>query len=288
MKLHAAAALAASTLFAVAPAAAAVSASATFTDFGYTLFDLNPGDGIDASITFTVQQPGSFGTSTSAQAQDNAVGVQASSAQAVQLFAPLSSFAAVAQTSAVGMTSGALSSGMDFVSSGSASATVDGATASFSAAANAGSWGTVFTLSPNTLVVFSGAGTASATTTVGGNNFGTEFANAGAGISITGIGPSGTGSQSSSASVSAYASATYLYYDWITNTWIYEGQSTMQSGDLSASFVNYTGGTLDGSISVTTSASGSTPVAAVPEPGTWLLMFAGIAAVSARARQRAR
>lgn len=291
MNKKTAAALSVAALLTAVPAMAEVSASASLNNLGYVLYDLNPGDGIAPSLTVfsTVWDR----TSVNADVKDSAGGgVAFDTETAPQTFADLQAFASLGRTHGSGMVTGSLNGSNQVAANGAANATLNGVAASFSAQAS--TTGNLvdkqFALSPYTLLVFTGQGHASATTTVGTNAYGEESASASVLLSIYGVGTFGTGTQFSAGILTANATSTVTGFEWNGQTLVtlYAGQSLNKSENLTASFVNATGGELRGSLMVESKVYGSTPISAVPEPTTWALMFAGIAVVSLCARQRVR
>lgn len=278
-----------------APANASVSATATFSDFSVTLFDLNPTDGVTPTITWS-NPYGNYATYTQASTYDkNGYGVNNGSSYhygqldaANTTTANLSHASATASTGAssvAGTPSGSLSA------SGSAFATQTSGGTSFSATAyDPYSSYVTFTLSANTVAVFSAKATTQVATSVGYDSLHntSESANASAGLSVSGANGV-NGSQSASDSLYANASYTYTYQqDPQTGKWgyVYTPQSVTKSSTLSGSFVNLSSGAKTGSLSMWVSASGYSAIAAVPEPESYAMFLAGLGLVGAVVRRR--
>jgi hypothetical protein len=279
-------------------AMAASSASAKFDNLTYTLYDLNPGDGVSASITFIPPSAGTHGSDVGSSASDPGAGSQSGSAWSFQVFGAASSTSTVGDTTATAKLSGSIhAGGVDMLAAGStAGTTYAPSSSSYSASASVGPiWYETFSfdLAPYTLVVFAGSADITATTTIGAAwddwGFPSESANAFASLSVSGNGPSGGGQQSSSQSLSASASFDQVL-DPLTWMYTYVGQSSHETAALAASFANVSGTSLSGKLSASVSISGYSAFAPVtqpvPEPGTWALFGAGLALMGLRAHRR--
>ncbi|UCV21921.1 PEP-CTERM sorting domain-containing protein [Ferribacterium limneticum] len=264
------------------PAMAAVSASATISDFTITLYDLNPLDGIVPTITWAnvsgidpnmatytnANVSGQYGTSYT----NNYMPVGEVNSSMASIFN-----AAASAT----ITTNSLSA------SGSATATSAGGNGkSFTASAQNYNGGGSFQLSANTAVVFQANASTQASSTVGydsstGNG---ESASANAVMTVNGVGASGNGSQNSYDTTSSFVGNYYWWYPNSPST-----QST--SVTLAGAFVNMSAGLLTGTIQLGANASGSTNVvasaiAAVPEPESYAMFLAGLGLIGAMARRR--
>jgi len=165
-----------------------------------------------------------------------------------------------------------------------------GNASSFQAGAEAPQVYASFTISPNTMALFSGTASLAAQTTVGYDPFsgGTEYANASVQMGVQGPAAGGGGNQWSNDSRSVSASWT-MDWDPFTGDWVYRGMSESISDQwLAVSFTNYTVGEMSGSLQVSVGANGNSAVNAVPELETWALMLAGLGAIGWVARRRQR
>jgi hypothetical protein len=270
------------------PAMAAVSASASISGLTITLFDLNPGDGIAPTISWSNSSyDENYGTSTSASAYGpygasntynyTPFGEVNSSAAAINGAAANANIAASANPGAP--------SGL-YSASGSAAATTPYSSKGFNAAAQNGSFASSsFLLSAYTAVVFQANASTQATASVGydflsGQN---EYANAQAFMSVNGPGASGNGSQSSNDSISSVIQNYYWGDGFPANT--------QSSALLAGSFVNTSAASLSGAFQLGVNVSGNTnvvtlAVAAVPEPETYAMFLAGLGIVGAMVRRR--
>ncbi len=254
------AALAAAGLLAVVPQAqATVTTSATLTNFQYQLFDLDPGDGIPASVSF---DSGAF---VQAQARDIAIPGSSQFQSASGAFGEALSVSALqglsnsqAQTFAGNPTSAGAGPG-GFASASTAGAGND-------AYASGTLLNSGFTLSPRTLLVFTASvGNLSVNTSVLG-----EYSYASVSL---GIYDSSNGPTSQQSYGQAYAS-------------IQSDGSTYSSlpGSITASFTNLSGLSVSGFAYAQAYAYASTT--AVPEPQTYGLMLLGLMALAPAIRRR--
>ena len=281
------------------PAMAAVSASATLSNFTITLFDLNPLDNIAPTLTWTDPQGYNslYGNFTQAYTSDiggygpngyvyhyGALGAGNTSSASLSHATATATVAAAAQ---------ALTPSGTLSASGSAYATTTSGSTSFNAYAYEPYYSYAsFTLSANTLAVFSVTATTQAATTVGYDwaNGQSESASAYAQLNVSGTGASGNGSQSSNGSASSSASYVYDHYTYDPVTGAYQyyylPQSSSSSATLAGSFVNTSTGNLTGQMQMYVQANGSTNVAAVPEPESYAMFLAGLGIIGAMVRRR--
>lgn len=248
------AALAAAGLLAVAPQAqATVSATASLTNFQYQLFDLDPSDGIAASVSFAGSASAFASATDSAVAGSNGNSQSASGAigAGLSVSALQGISTAQAQTFAGNPTTAGAAPGS--FASASTSGIGNSAYGSSSPLNSSG-----FTLSPRTLLVFSASvSSISVTSSVLGES---AYASVTVGLYDSG-GPSSQ--QSLGQAYAGIGSDGYTYSN--------------VPGSVSASFTNLSGLPVTGTAYVQAYASVSTT--AVPEPRTYALMLAGLLSV---------
>lgn len=290
---HRAIAAAAAAAFAAAtPAAAGSFASASMGQFGYTLFDLNPGDGLAPGVSFSLG--GSpYGSYAQSSATDPSTGSESSAGWSLVAFGPAAVSSAIGLGSAQASVSGSpTAGGMLYAASGAAlgSALPSFAT-QFSASAAVANFGSLgFTLSPYTLIVFSGTANLLAQTTDGVdlvNGFQTESAQASVSINVSGpTSAGGQGFQNAGDNRSLFASFTQVF-DPATGQFVYTGQTlALANVPMSAGFTNFTADALSGQLSLTVSVNGNSPLTPIPEPGSAALLLAGLAGLGWWARRR--
>lgn len=291
---HLATATVTAAAFAVAaPAAAGSFASASLSQFGYTLFDLNLGDGIAPGVVFS---PGAslYGSFAQSSATDPASGSESSTAWSLVAFGPAAVSSAVGLGSAQASVSGSpTAGGMVYQASGAApGSTLPSLSTQFNANAATGNFGSLgFSLSPYTLIVFSGNANLLAQTTDGAEvingYFQGEYASANVTISVSGpTSAGGTGSQS--ASDNRWLNAFFtVVYDPVTGEVGYTGETrTFDNVAMSVGFTNFTADTLDGGLSLNVAVNGNSPLTPVPEPGSAAMVLAGLAVLGWLARRR--
>lgn len=298
MKIAVAGAALALTVAAPLSAWAGATSTASLNGFTITLYDLNPGDGIAPSISFSISN-GQYGSYARTTANDGTAGSQTGNTWSLQPFGPTSASSVVGLASASASLSGTLAGGSTLTAQGSApGTTLLGYGTDYSAAASTGSdyyyGGLAFALSPDTLAVFGGSYSLFAQTTVGQVvsppfNYYSETATAGASISVNGTGPAGSGTQQSGQSQSLYASYQSTY-DPVTGQFVYTGQTlSALNVPLAATFTNASASPISGTLVVSVSVNGNSRIlAAVPEPATYGLMFAGLAVLLVQRRHNRR
>lgn len=287
--------LAASLALAAAPVFATATSTATLSNFTYTLYDMDLNDGITPSINFIAYASG-YGTRVTGQAES----VNASpEAAGFDLTAP-DSFAALA-----GMESTELSyagaqvvgngtlAGFQSLSAAGGAHGADGYSGKYSANAYVPYQYGDFTLTANTLVVFSATSTVSGSTS--GSAYGAygqnENAAAWTTMSVYGDGPSGSipgsGSGDQYSSTSLYGLAT-SQFDGASGLTLADAQTLSER--MSVSYLNLRPGEWNGTLAMNTQAWGGSNIAvtAVPEPQTYAMLLAGLMLLGSTARRQKR
>jgi hypothetical protein len=280
---------------AIGPAFAASSASASLSSITFTLYDLNPTDGIDPLLTFT-GGVGTYGSYVTAGASETDIINGGDSASQTKTGAQFTtSRSASVSTDSSGATASVVGSGLTsiggttptsvFLSSVSASghATAPAGAGSSDFSANAMSpqanWYTNFTLSNNTLLLVTLNASTSADMTIGYDalNGVAEYAYASTSVSLSGAGASGTGSQN------AYDSSGSSVNGW----WSFGPASASDSRLMAVSFSNVSGADLGGTFALNANVNGfSQSAVPVPEPETYAMMLAGLGALGFISRRR--
>lgn len=275
------------------PASASSFASASMSQFSYTLFDLNPTDGLAPGVSFALVNS-IYGSYSQASATDPASGTQSNTAWSLQPFGPATVSAGIGLGSAQAAVSGSpTAGGMSFVASGAAlGSTAPNVATQFSAGAALANFSSLnFTLSPYTLIVFSGTANLLAQTTLGRSDVGFQSESAFANVNIGVSGPSSTGGagfQNTNDTRSISASFTSVFNP-TTGQFTYTGQTqTLSAAALSASFTNFTTGSLTGQVSMSVGVNGNSPLTPIPEPGSAALMLGGLLGLGAWARRHRR
>lgn len=259
---------------AASPGWATVSSSAQVGPLRVQLFDLDPDDGITPSLQFS-----NMGSNTSLYAMamtpspyayDMQIDFGATPWQPGSLTAQAGVAHATAAIEGTGSAAGtrlwAAGTAGNFDSLYSFEA------ARYNGSADAPLSNSAFTLSANTVAVLSGLATVAAWGTA--TSVLEEYAAATVHIELAGMGGGGSGSQSAfdTLATGGYGSARPFSF----------GNSRL----LSVSFLNQTAGDLQGTLSLTANVTGYVYATTVPEPRSWALLLAGLAAVGWRARRR--
>lgn len=290
---HIALAAAVAAAFIATPASASSFASASMSQFSYTLFDLNPTDGMAPAVSFALVNS-IYGSYVQSSATDPAGGTQSNTAWSLQPFGPATASAGIGLGSAQAAVSGSpTAGGMSFTASGAAlGSNVPNVATQFSASAAAANFSALnFTLSPYTLIVFSGTANLLAQTTVGRNDVGFQNESATASVSIGVTGPSSTGNSGfQNTNDTRSLSASFLsVFNPTTGQFSYTGQTqTLNNAAMSASFTNFTTANLTGQMSLSVGVNGNSPLTPIPEPSSAALLLGGLFAVGAWARRHRR
>jgi hypothetical protein len=298
-------ALAAVLVLAAGPALAASSASVQLLNVQLRLVDLDTTDGVTPSVSFIGGQ--SRGDASISFNRPGASGSENASFNG--LFAswePGSAAVSGAYGAASSVLAGSgMADGSSLTTMGSATApgggfclpgsdgfnNCFGSSAGYAANLSPGNFFGQFVLSANTLMVLSVEASLSASATGGGrvDQFSffqltnSDTASASASLQFSGLGPAGSGTQSSSDNRSMFVSA---IYDFGTGQFLPSADSFV--GSMAVSFTNLTAGNLMGDYNISLSVNGNAygDALLVPEPGSWALMLAGLAAVAGVARRR--
>ena len=132
-----------------------------------------------------------------------------------------------------------------------------------------------FTLSANTIAIFTAPVTTNAQTTVGYDSGTGSTEEAQAIAQLTTSGYTGNGYQSSYETLSSYANYT-LIWNPITLTYDGIGQSVNKTGSLGVAFTNLSNSSATGSLQAYADVYGYSNVAGVPEPSSWAMMLGGL------------
>lgn len=253
----------------------ASSASASLSNFNYQLIDLNLADEVTPFISFEIY---SYGNLT--QLSDLSAGqsqYELPTFPANNAIESTSRSSNTINTSATGvLTSGTgsygfIGSGITSTGSAVGGASLEEGVNSYSSRSFLITHLSTFTLSANTLVIFS----ANATVQSQVNNIvrvfdgATDYANASAYLQVSGLG--GAAWQDATSTVDAYAYADETF--------------SSRSGNLSVSFSNASASISTGNLNARAIVEGNIAVTAVPEPETYAMLLAGLGLVGAVTRR---
>jgi hypothetical protein len=268
-------ALAAAALFTAGHAFAAAEATATISNLKITLIDLNPGDGIDAKVTFASGFSSNITGTLEIYQEPFSSGFSISSKSFASLNQSSSSLEGLGIVSAY---AGKTNLGVHGEVEGSGtSLNINRFTASATAV------NTTFTLTPYTAMVWTADVAVDAQIDAGFPLWGfSESAFASASLALTGPAVAGEGSQSSASSFHANAGSDYDHYDPAGPY----GAAEHRVGMLGASFTNATATSMQGTASLNAQISGTSSVSPVPETSTASLMLAGLGTLGLLLRRR--
>jgi hypothetical protein len=260
------------------PAAAYVTSSATLTDLQISLFDIDLSDGVAPSVMFAPDLGGAETNSVngSGWVYSSTTGEELARAYYINFGAgtaptPLSGADAVP---GVSVSSSVQASGwplghLELHAQGSAEPTPGTLVSYIAAARGPVNRGMQFVLSPNTVLVFSGLASLTATVATGGSGDSglSEQASASTELTIRGVGASGyagastqSGKDTFGASIPASA-----------------GLGTVSvSRRTSVAFTNASNFYINGALGAEAIAQGNSNVAAIPEPSSTPLVLAGV------------
>lgn len=281
MRHHLARILIALSVFAAAPVMAAGSASATISGFSVRLVDLDLTDGITPHISF---EPGSaffddddYDERRAAQAFASVIDSFGfdSDVNTSLTFSPISSSASLAGANASAAISGnGTLPGTTLSASATTPDLVAGALTRFVASSGGSGISSIFMLSGNTLAIF----TAQAFASISGAGkseqgqsglFFGDQAEVEAEIYVTG--PGALGSEGGYQESSDEFELSSFGFDERVPPFDFSG-----TAELSATFLNLTGGNLSGQLDFDVYTDVATSTAPVPEPGTYALLLAGL------------
>ena len=255
------------------------------TSVSYTLIDLDPTDGVTPSITFaspSSDYPGPYANGYVRASTPNEDIYREFTRQGATVLSSVSGGSSTAWSSASASATGAAGVGFASLAVSGFALSDTHISGVYYAITNAPA--AQFTLSANTEVLFTVTGWLTGNTTLGGDPDTGFVENGGAVLQLETRGPSADGASTVYDREQAAAVAWYT----VAADGTVSGESQSWQGQLVSGYSNTTADAVDGRFAASLSVAGTSVVATpVPEPASYALILAGLAAVGAITRRRA-